>query len=159
MALNENRSIFYLVNIKADLSKIAYCTCKYKLKSCITLFICNAAFFKLNITRTSNLLRTNQTFKLTISDSCTVDYTVNFKDSNPVENLTNKQKTVFHAYASAGNYNSLVYSDSAPSGCQGAERSVEVRDPTQNMARHFAFKLSHYLQLRLSFAITETCSG
>lgn len=90
-------------------------------------------------TLTSSLLRTNQTFNLTISNSCMVDYTVDFGDSTPVKSLTNPQKIVSHIYTSAGKYNIVIRSSNAPSGCiKATSQSVEVRDPIQNMVRNFA---------------------
>ncbi|XP_068694084.1 polycystin-1-like protein 2 [Montipora foliosa] len=87
------------------------------------------AFFNI----TSSLLKSNVTFNLTISDSCTADYTVDFGDSTPRKNLNNQQKVVSHAYTSAGNYKIMVNSSSASPGCTSATESVEVRDPIVNM--------------------------
>lgn len=86
------------------------------------------AFFNI----TSDILRTNQTFNLTVQDSCTAAYTVNFGDGT-IDNLTSAQKIVSHSYISPGNYQIQLQSGSAPSGCQTASKSVEVRDPIQNM--------------------------
>ena len=93
---------------------------------------CLTAFFN----TTSNILRTGQTFNLTLPGSCTADYTVDFGDSSPIENVNNPQKIVSHTYTSAGNYAILVQSGNAPAECTNATKSVEVRDPIQNMVSH-----------------------
>ena len=93
--------------------------------------ICFAAFFNI----TSNILRTNQTFNLTVQDSCTDDYTVDFGDGTTAD-LTSGRKMVLHYYISPGNYEIQVRPDSAQQGCKNASKSVEVRDPIQNMVRN-----------------------
>ena len=97
----------------------------------MSFLYCFAAFFNI----TSNILRTNQTFNLTVQDSCDAAYTVDFGDGNN-DALTSAQKIVSHSYISPGNYEIKLQSDSAPSGCQSASKSVEVRDPIQNMVRN-----------------------
>ena len=97
----------------------------------VNFLFCFAAFFNI----TSNILRTNQTFNLTVQDSCTGAYMVDFGDGT-TDNLTSAQKIVSHSYISPGNYQIQLQSGSAPSGCQTASKSVEVRDPIQNMVRN-----------------------
>ena len=90
-----------------------------------------AAFFNI----TSNILRTNQTFNLTVQDSCTANYTIDFGDGITVS-LTSAKNIVSHSYISPGNFEIQVQSGSTPSGCENASKSVEVRDPIQNMVRN-----------------------
>lgn len=92
---------------------------------------CFAAFFNI----TSDILRTNQSFNLTVGDSCNATYMVDFGDGT-TDSLTSSQKIMSHSYASPGNYTIQLQSGSAPLGCQSASKSVAVRDPIQNMVRN-----------------------
>ncbi|CAH3178917.1 unnamed protein product, partial [Porites lobata] len=51
---------------------------------------------------TANILRTGQSFNLTVSDTCNYDYTVNFGDSSPEQSLDNPQKIISHTYNRSG---------------------------------------------------------
>lgn len=97
----------------------------------VSFLCCFSAFFNI----TSDILRTNQTFNLTVQDSCNAAYTVNFGDGT-TDSLTSAQKTVSHSYISPGNYNITLQSGNASSRCQSDSKSVEVRDSIQNMVRN-----------------------
>ncbi|KAJ7360535.1 hypothetical protein OS493_015639 [Desmophyllum pertusum] len=89
------------------------------------------AFFNLT---SGDLLRTGQSFNLTVADSCTAAYTVNFGDQTPTKDLSSAQKIVSHSYSIPGNYVIVVSSGpGAPVGCKSATKSVEVRNVIQNM--------------------------
>ena len=95
-------------------------------------FFFPAAFFNV----TSNLVRSSQAFNLTISDSCTANYTVHFGDLTSAVTLSQAQKIVSHSYATAGTYNITVqFSGGVPpaEGCKTAQQSMDVRDPIVNM--------------------------
>lgn len=95
-----------------------------------------AAFFNI----TSRIMKTNQTFNVTVQDSCNADYKVDFGDGTTIS-LTSAQKIVSHSYINPGNYNIQLQSGSAPAECKNAAISVEVRDPIQNMVRNLFLAL------------------
>lgn len=108
--------------------KIARCLFFGACLSALQWIMSVEAFFNI----TSDILRTNQTFNLTVQDSCNAAYTVNFGDGT-TDSLTSAQKTVSHSYISPGNYNITLQSGNASSRCQSDSKSVEVRDSIQNM--------------------------
>lgn len=102
----------------------------------VCFLYCFAAFFNI----TSRIVKRNQTFNVTVQDSCNADYTVDFGDGTTVS-LTSAQKIVSHSYISPGNYIIQLQSASAPAECKSASKSVEVRDPIQNMVRNLFLAL------------------
>lgn len=111
---------------------------------------CFAAFFNI----TSDLLRTNQTFNVTIQDSCNAAYTVDFGDGTS-KSLTASEKVVSHSYGSPGSYDILVQSGSASPECTSARKTVDVRDAIQNVVRMFLFLINWIL----NFNVIKTSNG
>lgn len=107
-------------------------------------FFCLSALFNI----TANVLRTGQSFNLTVSDECNDDYTVNFGDSSPEQSLDNPQKIISHTYNRSGSYDVEVKSNSQhPSSylCGNATKSIVVKDAIQNMVSYGAGGLLHIM--------------
>lgn len=105
-------------------------------------FFCLSALFNI----TANILRTGQSFNLTVSDTCNYDYTVNFGDSSPEQSLDNPQKIISHTYNRSGSYDVEVKSKSSSSSsslCGNATKSIVVKDAIQNMVSYGAGGLLH----------------
>ena len=105
-------------------------------------FFCLSALFNI----TANILRTGQSFNLTVSDTCNYDYTVNFGDSSPEQSLDNPQKIISHTYNRSGSYDVEVKSKSLSSSsslCGNATKSIVVKDAIQNMVSYGAGGLLH----------------
>ena len=105
-------------------------------------FFCLSALFNI----TANILRTGQSFNLTVSDTCNYDYTVNFGDSSPEQSLDNPQKIISHTYNRSGSYDVEVKSKSSSSSsslCGNATKSIVVKDVIQNMVSYGAWGLLH----------------
>ena len=105
-------------------------------------FSCLSALFNI----TANILRTGQSFNLTVSDECNDDYTVTFGDSSHEQRLDNPQKIISHTYNRSGSYDVEVKSKSPhppPSLCGNATKSIVVKDAIQNMVSYGAGRLLH----------------